>query len=113
MAAKLEFNILKKKKKSIKPKDDPKKEEINKGLSAFFSDNGFRVRRERLGQGLGWKAVSGLCRVNDENLIFLDRRLEQDDQILFLITKIKEKNLNISSDLLSNVPDKLKKIAKL
>ena len=64
-------------------------------------------------QGLGWKAVSGSCRFNEENLIFLDRRLEQDDQIVFLMSQIKEKKLNIPSELLANVPDKCKKIAKI
>ena len=113
MANKLQFNILKKKKKTTKPKEDPKKEGIIKDLSVLFGENGFKVRREKLQQGLGWKAVSGSCRLNEENLIFLDRRLEQDDQIVFLLTKIKEKNLNIPSDLVANVPDKLKKIAKI
>lgn len=113
MATQLKYNILKKKKKTIRPKEDPKKEDMIKKISLIFDNDGYKVRREKLQQGLGWKVVSGSCRVNDENLIFLDRRLEQDDQIVFLMTKIKEKNLAIPEELLTTIPEKLRKIAKL
>ena len=94
-------------------KIDPKKEDMIKKVCALFDENGIKVRREKLGQGLGWKAVSGSCKVRDEQLVFVDRKLEQDDQIVFLMTKTKEKNITIPEEILANIPEKLKKIAKV
>ncbi|MGI6681378.1 MAG: hypothetical protein ACOX3T_07875 [Bdellovibrionota bacterium] len=113
MNTKLKYNIIKRKKKTLRPKEDPKKEEIIKKISDIFDENGYKVRREKLHQGFGWKAISGSCRVNDENLIFLDRKLGQDDQMIFLMLQIKEKDLGMPKDLLLEIPDKLKKIAKI
>ncbi len=108
---KLPYNILKKKKKkSTYQKEDPKKEMVIKNLISLFEENDFRVRREKLQQGFGWKAVSGACRVNEENLIFLDRRLAQDEQMIFLVDKMKEKKITISEELLDTFPEKIKKI---
>lgn len=113
MESKVKYNIVKKKKKLSRPKDDPKKEDVIKKVSALFEEKNIKVRREKLGQGLGWKAVSGSCKVNDEQIVFVDRKLEQDDQIVFLILKTKEKNITIPEEILANIPEKLKKIAKV
>jgi hypothetical protein len=63
---------------------DPKKESTIQGLCTRLVDAGFTVRREELKRGLGWKAVSGRCRALEQRLVFVDRRLSQDEQIAFL-----------------------------
>ncbi len=71
-------------KKRIVPLKDPKKESIFKGLACALDRAGFVVRREKLKAGPGWRVVSGSCRAETQKLIFVDPRLPQDDQIIFL-----------------------------
>jgi|GEM_PF-6064256 len=60
------------------------KENTVKELCRRLEKIGYRVRRERLKQGPGWKAVSGKCRLGEERMIFVDRKSPLDDQLLFL-----------------------------
>jgi len=81
--------IIKKKAKSKKSSSqDSKKSGVISDLSKCLDSAGFRVRREKLKQGHGWRVVSGSCSTVDQNLIFLDSRLSQDDQIAFLSSKL-------------------------
>lgn len=77
--------LVKKKKSEQK---DPKKESILKDLAQLLKAAGFEVRREELKRGPGWAASSGSCRAQNQKLILIDRKLPQDDQINFLISKI-------------------------
>jgi hypothetical protein len=63
---------------------DPEKEAIIGALSVTLSQAGFVVRREELKRGLGWRAMSGVCRVMNQNVVFVDKRLSHDEQISFL-----------------------------
>ncbi len=63
---------------------DPKKELLIKGLTQQLAASGYTVRREKLRQGPGWRAVSGSCLVRGSRTIFLDSKLPQDEQIVFL-----------------------------
>jgi hypothetical protein len=83
------------KKKTIGP--DPKKELVFKGLSRVLQDAGFEVRREKLRQGHGWRVISGACRHEQRNLIFVDRKLSQDDQISFLRAKCSALNVEVTA----------------
>ena len=74
---------MKAKKKGPVAKDS-KKESVFRGISAALQAAGFTVRREKLKAGPGWKVVSGACRAADQKFIFIDPRMTQDDQILFL-----------------------------
>jgi hypothetical protein len=65
-------------------KRDTKKEHRFKELSGELSQRGYTVRREELKRGLGWRVSSGACRVDQDKLVFVDRRLTQDDQLAFL-----------------------------
>ena len=71
------------KKRIVAPKD-PKKESIFRELTSAFERAGFIVRREKLKAGPGWKVISGSCRALESKFIFVDPRLPQDDQLLFL-----------------------------
>jgi hypothetical protein len=72
---------------------DPKKDAIFRDLSVELCQAGYEVRREKLKRGNGWKVVSGSCRALENNLIFVDQRLTQDEQIDFLKSKMSELGL--------------------
>jgi len=80
------------KKTSIKR--DPKKECKFKELISSLADLGFQVRREKLKQGFGWKVMSGECVLEEKNVIFVDSRLTQDEQIEFLAVKLRNLTQN-------------------
>lgn len=71
-----------KKNKAVQP--DQKKEGVFKELANLLQTAGYQVRREALKRGPGWKVMSGSCRVDGNRIIFVDRRLSQDEQISFL-----------------------------
>lgn len=75
---------IKRSKGSVVRIRDPKKEGVFKQLAALLGQAGFEVRRERLRTGFGFKVVSGSCRVNGSQVIFVDTRLNQDEQLEFL-----------------------------
>jgi len=87
MKAKKKFTLAK----------DPAKESHFRELAATFKNAGYTVRREKLKAGPGWKVVSGSCRANDQKLIFVDPRLSQDDQILFLKARASSSGVAIVS----------------
>lgn len=58
-------------------------QELKLLISRLESD-GYRVRREHLKQGHGWKTISGSCRVHGDRLILVDRKLPIEDQLVFL-----------------------------
>ena len=80
------------------------KESLLNELACILSSSGFRVRRERLKQGHGWRAVSGSCRVMTDKMIFLDRRLPHDEQIDFLVDRIAESRIQISPEQIQSLP---------
>lgn len=80
------------------------KENLLKELASILNSSGFRVRRERLKQGHGWRAVSGACRVLQDKLIFIDRRLPHDEQIEFLVDRIAENRIQVPSERMGALP---------
>ncbi len=104
------MKIIKKKKKKTVIKKDSKKESVFKHLSGVLSGSGHEVRREPLKQGHGWRVLSGACEANDQNLIFVDRRLTQDEQINFLATRIVSLGIALSEDELAPLPERLQNL---
>ena len=87
---------------------DPKKEKVFAQLSKILGLSRVIVRREKLKQGTGWRVVSGSClRNGDENLIFVDSRLAQDEQISFLATQISELGIQVPAEHLEALPKSL------
>ena len=86
---------------------DEKKEAIFRELSQILAESGHTVRREQLKQGHGWKVVSGVCRADQASMIFVDRRMPQDDQIAFLSSRISTLKLPISEEHLTKLPEKV------
>lgn len=64
-----------------------------KELIAQLEQHGITIRREKLKSGHGWKTVSGSCRMSEKSLVFVDRKLPLDEQLLFLsgiVSQLKE-----------------------
>lgn len=104
------FMSLRKPKKIAKRENySPEKEKDIKGLIGIFSHFGFHVRREELKRGLGWRVQSGVCKVEKNSFIFLERRSSQEDQIAFLIRNIQELiKHKIPDELLSSLSQEIK-----
>jgi hypothetical protein len=103
------MKIIKPKKRKKAPAKDSKKESHYRQLVSILCDAGYRVRRERLKQGHGWKVASGSCCAEGENYVFLESRLSQDDQIGFLIARIRELEIEVTDEQLEGLPAKLQK----
>lgn len=86
---------------------DSEKEGIFKGLTGILVKAGYRVRRESLKRGSGWRVVSGSCETQGEKLIFVDRRLTKDDQISFLCFNIRKLGISPGPEQLSEFPEKI------
>jgi len=54
---------------------------------------GVRVRRERLMREVGYHARSGLCRVEGEEILFVDHDLTPDDEIELLALTLSGRDL--------------------
>ena len=54
---------------------------------------GIRVRRERLMREAGYHARSGLCRVDGEEILFVDHDLTPDDEIELLTGALSDRDL--------------------
>ena len=90
------------KKTSVTSKD-PKKEAVFDNLREQLEEAGFQVRREQLKRGPGWKVLSGSCVAKGERLLFVDRRMSQDEQIAFLRYRLQTLEANPSSPILGAV----------
>ena len=55
---------------------------------------GIKVRRERLMREVGYHVRSGLCRVEGEEVLFLDHDLSPDDEIELLAVLLSERDLS-------------------
>ena len=75
-----------------------------------MATSGFTVRREELKQGPGWRAVSGSCRLEEQRLVFIDRKLPQDDQITFLIQRLTALGIKIDPEKFAALPEKIQEM---
>lgn len=89
------MKIIKKKKKANTSDFCSKKDRIFRQLALLLKQSGLEVRREQLKFGSGWRALSGLCAHENKNLLFVDSRLSQDEQIDLLRSKARELNIEI------------------
>lgn len=98
------------KNKKIKPSQpvDKEKENVIKALTSLFASQGFKVRREELKRGPGWKASSGNCRKIEDKLIFIDRRSPSDEQIAFLVQQFSDLDIHIGDEMIATVPEEIR-----
>ena len=80
------------------PRRDPAKEARLAALVGELVARGQTVRREELKRGLGWRALSGACRVFGRDTIFVDRRLAVDEQIAFLEARLALLKSTVAAD---------------
>ena len=83
--------IVAQKAKSKKREENPERVAILEELKATAEKLGVKVREERLLREVGYQVRSGLCRVGDEQVFFLDRSLPVDSQIDVLIDELAER----------------------
>jgi hypothetical protein len=82
--------IIKKRKKRVALSEgDKKKENSIQELVKEIADLGYLVRREPLKRGLGWRAQSGSCRLQEEKLILVDKRANMEEQLEFLEQQLR------------------------
>ena len=86
------------------------KEGVFKELIGIVSSAGYQVRREKLKQGYGWKVISGFCRLEERKLIFVDQRLPQDEQIAFLVQRIKSAGISVADEAMAGLPPRIQKM---
>jgi hypothetical protein len=80
-------------------------EKIVKILCGVLTNSGYVVRREELKRGFGWKVVSGSCRLNDDKLVFVDRKLTLEDQVVFLTNSITHRGVQIPQENIQELND--------
>ncbi len=100
--------VRKKKKKSSYCS---KKEQILNELCSTFQESGYVIRREKLYSGANWKALSGKCRLEEQNLILVDRSIPQDEQIAFLVGEALQLNLPLDPKFLKTKDSSSEKAA--
>jgi len=79
-----------KRKKSSRPAWTESQTARYKELVGKLEGLGFVVRREELKRGHCWKVLSGVCRSLAQRFIFIDSRLNPDEQLAFLSSKMTD-----------------------
>jgi hypothetical protein len=79
-----------KRKKSSRPAWTDLQTARYKELVGKLEGLGFVVRREELKRGHCWKVLSGVCRSLTQRFIFVDSRLNPDEQVAFLSAKMAD-----------------------
>ncbi len=73
-----------KREKNDKVREVASKETEIRNLIQQLQGAGLEIRREKLRSGSGWRVLSGSCRLAEKRLLFVDRRLSQDEQLAVL-----------------------------
>jgi hypothetical protein len=79
-----------KRKRSSRPAWTDSQTARYKELVGKLEGLGFVVRREELKRGHCWKVLSGVCRSLTQKFIFVDSRLNPDEQVSFLSAKLAD-----------------------
>ncbi len=87
---------------------DPAKVEALKALHELLTSAGYKVRREELKRGPGWKVVSGSCMAEGVKMIFVDRQMTLDDQLAFLLAKVHQLDVPVTEDCLAKIPERMR-----
>jgi hypothetical protein len=86
-----------KRKKSARPAWTESQTARYKELVGKLEGLGFVVRREELKRGHCWKVLSGVCRSLTQKFIFVDSRLNPDEQVAFLSAKLTDIEISDTS----------------
>lgn len=77
-----------------------KKDEVEdlRRLVHVVERRGIEVRREKLVSGTAFKVRSGNCLLQGEEILFLDRRLPQPQQVAVLVDLIREADFDLDDE---------------
>ena len=95
-----------------KKKTEAEKEELRqiKALIELFETKGITVRRENLSRVPSFKVKSGECLLTGENILFLDKRLPNDQQISVLVDYLFDSDIAMSPEEIQAFPKQLKSL---
>lgn len=85
--------------KKVSAQKDSRKDKVVRLLTDALKEAGYAVRREELKRGPGWKTVSGSCRLEDQKLIFVDKRMPIEEQAAFLLGQLNSLGISPSEEL--------------
>lgn len=87
-----------------------KEETLLRGLASQIEKSGIRVRREKLARGAAFRAKSGNCKFGADDLLFVDRRLPEDQQLSLLVDYVVENNIPLDQEVSSLLPDNYRRL---
>lgn len=74
-----------------------------RALERAFRSRGVTVRREKLSRGSSFKVKSGGCLLSGEKIIFVDRRLGDDQQLGILLEYVVDLAVGLDESELSQL----------
>lgn len=91
----------KRNKKSAQQREDDR---FLRNLVKIFTGRGVSVRQENLSRGHSFRVKSGACKVEGQDVIFLDRRLPSSQQATVLTDFLVDAHVALSDEELDLVP---------
>lgn len=66
-------------------------------LKKLIKESGQELRHEKLAAGRAWRVRSAGCKLDGEQVLFLDKNLPEEKQLSILIDYVQELSLDASS----------------
>ena len=86
---------MRKRRGTAKPPPDPEAVvELLERLKAVAQQAGVEVREERLLREVGYSVRSGLCRINDKDVVLLDKNVAASERVDVLTTVLSTLDLD-------------------
>jgi hypothetical protein len=79
-----------------KTKEEQNDERQIKILIKALKASGLEVRREKLARGDSFRVKSGACHFSGQNIIFIDSRLQTQQQLSILVDSIVERQIDLN-----------------
>lgn len=73
-------------------------------LQKIVQKSGIEVRRENLTRGSSYKVKSGVCQFSGKPLLFLDKRLSNDQQASVLVDYLLDNQLAVNNEDMEELP---------
>ena len=88
---------------SSKTKEEQQDEKQIKILIKALKSTGLEVRREKLARGDSFRVKSGACHFSGQNIIFIDSRLQVQQQLNVLVDSIVERQVELKIDSIQDL----------
>ena len=93
-----------------KTKEEQDNERQIKILIKALKQIGLEVRREKLTRGDSFRVKSGTCHFSGQNIIFVDSRLQVQQQLSVLIDSIVERKFDLKIDDIEGLSPSVKSL---